>query len=163
MKLLLAFSLMISSTVHAFAEMKPGLWKVITTQKVDGKVVNANVNVNKMMDSLTPDQKKKLMESQEKMGITLNKDGSVNTCITVQKFKNMSAPRKDCKTEVIQQSPVKSLTTFKCKDGTTGEVTQTMISPDAFTSDSLFINPDKTTVNVEAKGSFVKADCGKLE
>lgn len=161
MKLLLAFSFMISSSVHAFAEMKPGLWRVITTQKVDGKVVNANVN--KMMDSLTPEQKKKLMESQEKMGITLNKDGSVNSCITFQKFKDMSAPRKDCKSQVIQQSPVKSLTTFKCKDGTTGEVTQTMISPDAFTSDSLVINPDKTTVNVEAKGTFVKADCGKLE
>lgn len=161
MKALFILSLIVSSSVHAFAEMKAGLWKVTTIQKVDGKVVETDVN--KMMTSLNAEQKKKLKESQEKMGITLNKDGSVNTCFTVQKFKEMSTPRKDCKNEVIQQSPVKSITTFKCKDGTTGEITQTMNSSEAFTSDSLVINPDKTTVNVEAKGTFVKADCGKLE
>lgn len=166
MKLLILITLLFSPFALASDtfNVKTGLWNINTTIESDGKVINPQAEVQKVLAQIPEAQRAQMMEmmkgAQKQTGAGfLNMDLS-KICITKDMLdQGKMMENKDCDFKVTTKTASKLVGNFTCKDGTKGDVDWTVISSTQYKGvmNGTDKNGKKAKVNYQAK--FIKDKC----
>lgn len=166
MKYLLVSLTLLSTASWGALDMKPGLWKVDMRMTSDGKTVNPSNQMKTAMEKMPEAEKKKMMDMMGKVNSGVKPNGETTICYSkevVQKPESMGRPSPDCKTSLVTNTGNKIVSNFTCKDGTTGDSTWDMKTPESMMGRVNVRDPKGKTSQITYDGKFVKADCGDVK
>jgi hypothetical protein len=162
-------------TCGAYAQtLKPGLWEITNDVKSSsGDMEKMQAQMQQQMASMPPDQRKKMEAAMAQHGLQIapGKGGgmTVKTCMTKEMVERNEIPtsRGDCKTTMQQKSGNTAKMAFTCANPpATGEGEFTMQSPESYTMHMVVrtnMQGKPQTVNMNAAGKWVSADCGSVK
>lgn len=157
--------LLIASQSFASLNMKPGLWAVRTQVTQDGKTKEPRVEMKKSMQDLPPEQRQKIEAMMNRMGAGLGEDG-MRVCYTQEMIDNESAlsrhGNEKCETQFKTKTASKLNGTFKCDDGSTGEMDWTLTKDDQYNG-KVTVNRAGKKADIAYTGKFVSAVCGDVK
>lgn len=168
MKILLFVLALASPFVHSAFNMKPGLWSLNMKVIHNGKEFNPAAEMQKAMSKMPEEQRKKMMEMMgEKTNTGVGKNGETQVCYTKNILdKPESLGKKSdhkCDTKIITQTIDKVVTSFKCDDGSTGDASWTLTSPENMIGLVNLKDPKGKASQVNYEGKFIKGDCGRIK
>ena len=152
--------------------LRPGLWEVTTSMKGGGGQ-QAQVDMQKQMANMTPEQKKMMQDMLAKQGMQMGAPGpggmSVKTCMTKEMIDRNELPSQqgNCKTTKQQKSGNTMSFAVACtQPPSTGEGQVVVTSPESYTmkmavKSNVGGKPD--TMNMEGQGKWVSAECGSIK
>jgi hypothetical protein len=155
--------------------MKPGLWEITNSMKSgSGQMEKAQAQMQQQMASMSPEQKKMMQEMMAKQGMAMGKGGpgggmSVKTCMTKEQVERneMPAQKGDCTTTKQEKSGNTMKFAVACTNPpSTGEGQITFTSSEAYNMKMAIrsmIDGKPETMNMEATGKWLGADCGSIK
>lgn len=153
--------------------LKPGLWEM-STKSTGGSDEHAKAMAEsqKHMDSMPPEQRKKMEEMMAKHGVSLGRPGggmSIKVCMTQAMIdrNQVSQSQGNCKQTSVQRSGNTVKFSSVCTDPpATGEGVVTFASPEAYSS-KMTIHTTRAgkpqTSVLESSGKFLSTDCGAIK
>lgn len=168
MKSLLFVLVFASPFAHSALNMKPGLWGLDMKVLHNGKEFNPAAEMQKAMAKMPEAQRKKMMEMMgEKANVGVGKNGETEVCYSKKILENPESlgnqSGQKCDTKVVTQTADKVVTKFKCEDGSSGDASWTFSSPVNMTGLVNLVDPKGRASQINYKGKFIKADCGKIK
>src|SRR3990167_3798292 len=117
----MGFIFSFSMLTHASLNIKPGLWDVDMTMKSEGKTMNPQIQMQSMMNKLSPEQRAKMASMMEGRGMS---DQGLQVCYTEKMLIDDSAfnqnKKAQCQSKIINKTAKQISMKFTCADGTTG-------------------------------------------
>lgn len=166
MKKIIACFLILTS-LGALAQklnMKPGLWNVeMTVQGADGKKINPAAAMEEAMAKIPKAQREQMMKMMGKMEMPkMNKKG-MEICYTEQMLNDPGSIAKhedqDCTSKFVSKTATEVKTTFKCKDGTTGNATWKVLNDSNYEGEVHVNSPENGKSKILYKGTFISKKC----
>lgn len=154
----------ISASAFASLDMKPGLWTVQTKITQDGKTHEPRVEMQQSMKDMSPEQRAQVDAMMKKLGAGLGDDG-MKVCYTREMIANdkaLSRHGKECKNDYTTKTSSKVVGTFKCNDGSKGEMEWQLSSTDQYTGNVKLEREGKKS-DIAYTGKFVDANCGDVK
>ena len=151
--------------------LKPGLWEVTNDMKGGGQMEKAQIDIQKQMANMTPEQKKMMQDAMAKQGMQMSAPGpgggmAVRTCMTKEMIDRNELPSQqgNCKTTKQQKSGnTMSFAVVCTQPPSTGEGQVVVTSAESYTM-KMAVNSSAggkpQTMNVEGRGKWLSADCG---
>ncbi len=163
----LFFALVLASPLaHSALNMKPGLWGLDMKITHNGKEFNPAAEMQKAFAKMPEAQRKKMMDMMgEKASVGIGKNGESQVCYSkevIEKPESIGKQSQKCVTKIITQTSSKIVTNFKCEDGSSGDASWIMNSPTTMTGLVNMKDPRGQASQINYKGKFIKADCGKI-
>lgn len=152
-------------------DMKPGLWEQTNDASYsDGKVQANMSDVQKLLGSLSPEQRQSVQQTLEKNGVQMDlANGAMNSkiCITREMIERKEVPIQsgDCRTQTTPAGANRLQVNFSCtRPRASGEGEMTVDSPTSYHAQMRVHNQDQPNqvVNMNVAGRWLGADCGSV-
>lgn len=166
MKYLLFTLLVASPSAWSALNMKPGLWKVDMQIKSEGKDIDPAGQSTNPTANMPEAEKQKLLSMMGKVNSGIGPTGDAEICYSkelIQKPEALLKPGEKCESALVTNTTSKIVSTFKCKDGTTGEATWNVKSADALMGQVNMRDPQGKKSQISYNGKFVQEACGKVK
>jgi hypothetical protein len=155
-------------------DLKPGLWEISSAMKsASGEMEKAAAEMQAQMADLPPEQRAMMEGMMAKQGVKMGGGApgamTVKTCLTPEMVARNEFPAQagKCKTTTQPRTGNVLKMTFVCTDPpSSGDGVYTFVSPEAFTSKTTVRTTTRgtaETLNMDAKGSWLGADCGGVK
>ena len=155
-------------------DLKPGLWEISSaTSSASGEMQKAAADMQAQMAEMSPEQRKMMEDVMAKQGVKMGAGApgamSVKTCLSEEMVERNQFPAQqgNCKTTSQPRAGNVLKMTFTCTDPpSSGDGVYTFVSPEAFTSKTVVRTTARggaETMNLDAKGKWLGADCGSVK
>lgn len=140
--------------------MKPGTWetKIVITR--DGKTVNPLAEMEKALEKMPKNQREQMLALMSKK---ISKDNLSQICITKEMIANpekMKIEKNDrCTQEINKISESKIDMSVKCKDGSNGKSTLTIVSAKEYKMVSTMTDADGKKSTMDYHGKHLHDNC----
>jgi len=148
------------------SQIKPGLWEIQHRTVVNGQELP---DMQEIMAKVPVAMQGQVKEMMAKSGAGMTEKG-VSVCLTAEQIANgnFGMPSEGrCKISDVQHSGNKTSMKMHCEDPKSeGQTTVTQISPEQWESTTRMTvekQGQPHTINSEATGKWLKADCGALK
>ncbi len=164
---------------HAVAasaqDLKPGLWEISSKMtSASGEAEKAAAEMRAQLADLPPEQRAMMEDMMAKQGVKLGGGAApgamtVKTCLTPEMVARNEIPAQQGKCKTTSQPRTGNVVkmAFTCTDPpSSGEGVYTVVSPEAFTSQTVVrtsAGGTAETMNLDAKGKWLGADCGTVK
>jgi hypothetical protein len=153
--------------------MKPGLWELSNkVSSQDGQLNGAMAEMQKQLASMSPEQRQAMQQMMERNGVQMNigAGGALTSrmCMTKEMIERKEFPVQegDCKQKTTPVSANRMKIAFSCtKPPTSGEGEMIVDSDTSYRVKMHVKGTDggqQQTVDMDAAGKWLGADCGKL-
>jgi hypothetical protein len=153
--------------------MKPGLWELSNkVSSQDGQLNGAMAEMQKQLASMSPEQRQAMQQMMERNGVQMNigAGGALTSrmCMTKEMIERKEFPVQegDCKQKTTPVSANRMKIAFSCtRPPTSGEGEMIVDSDTSYRVKMHVKGTDggqQQTVDMDAAGKWLGADCGKL-
>jgi hypothetical protein len=153
--------------------MKPGLWELSNkVSSQDGQLNGAMAEMQKQLASMSPEQRQAMQQMMERNGVQMNigAGGALTSrmCMTKEMIERKEFPVQegDCKQKTTPVSANRMKIAFSCtRPPTSGEGEMIVDSDTSYRVKMHVKGTDggqQHTVDMDAAGKWLGADCGKL-
>jgi hypothetical protein len=153
--------------------MKPGLWELSNkVSSQDGQLNGAMAEMQKQLASMSPEQRQAMQQMMERNGVQMNigAGGALTSrmCMTKEMIERKEFPVQegDCKQKTTPVSANRMKIAFSCtRPPTSGEGEMIVDSDTSYRVNMHVKGADggqQQTVDMDAAGKWLGADCGKL-
>jgi hypothetical protein len=155
----------------AAQDMKPGLWEQTNNATYsDGKVQANMSDIQKMLGSLSPEQRQRVQQMAQQNGVDMDlSNGALQSriCVTQEMIDRKQVPMQsgDCSNKMTPAGANQLQVSFSCtRPHASGEGLMTIDSPTTYHARMQVHNQDQPNqvVNMDVAGRWVGADCGSL-
>ena len=150
--------LLLSFSANAEMNMEPGFWQVDMSLMMNGKDMFAEIQ--KLMKTMPEAQRKMMMQQMKAQGMDLEAH-KTTMCITKEMTKNPVEHlkgQKDCVHTFSEKTATRIKSTFKCKNGSNGEVDYVLLDKKSFNT-TLKANEKGKVIDYKMTGKWLKAQC----
>jgi hypothetical protein len=166
MKSLVIALVLMSPFAEAALGMKPGLWTLNMRIKSEGKDISPIGKAGPKMVAMPPAEMQKVLMTIGKTDAAIGPNGETLVCYSkkiLDKPENIGKPDPKCETTLIKNTTNMVATSFKCQDGTTGDSSWNLKSPDNLMGLVNYRDPQGKTSQVAYDGKFMQDNCGKVK
>ncbi len=171
---ILVATMLFAASFYASAQtMKPGLWEINNKMQADGKRGQDMAKMQQEMANMSPEERKMMEEMMAKHGASVGKGGpgaiTTKICVTKEMAERneISSQKEGCKQSASSRSGNTMKIAFTCTNPpSSGEGRITFVSPEAYAMNMTMntVEDGKAqTVNMDAAGKWLSADCGAIK
>ncbi len=170
MKALALFLALSAPGAHAALDIKPGLWEVRLKLIGKGKEIDPQAELQKALENMNPEQRKRMQEMMGKMGNnkTSMGPGGMRLCYTSEMLSNEEIIHRQrqgqgqCTSTVVTRSPKKVEIKFNCKNGTQGDAKWNIIDDTHYSGEVNTVDAKGQKGQVNYQGTYIGPDCADV-